>query len=153
MTVSVWINPNAAPANNASIVGKVYDWQLCFHSSRAINFTRWGGYQNFFAGAVSLSQWHHIVFTLSSGGSNNARIYVDGGVPTTGTITTPLNANAATTGISWYVQSDIDYFNGLVDDLRIYNRALSATDVAELYNNDLGRSKLQNAVLRNAVIK
>jgi hypothetical protein len=27
-----------------------------------------------------------------------------------------------------------DYFNGVINDVRIYNRALSAADVTELYN-------------------
>src|SRR5881296_1766116 len=29
---------------------------------------------------------------------------------------------------------DDDYFNGKIDDVRIYNRALSATEVKQLYN-------------------
>jgi len=33
---------------------------------------------------------------------------------------------------------DIEFFNGSIDDLRIYNRALSASEIQDLYNGDNG---------------
>ena len=35
-----------------------------------------------------------------------------------------------------------NYFNGLLDDARIYNRALSQTDVQALYNSGAGVSRM-----------
>ncbi len=76
-----------------------------------------------------LNQWIHVCAARSSG---TATLYVNGtvsgtansanGTPAAGTPTLIGNSAGLTRG-----------FSGAMDDLRIYNRALSATDVAGLY--------------------
>jgi hypothetical protein len=51
----------------------------------------------------------------------------DGG----GTITTTLNIIDTNHQLGRF---DGDYFDGLIDEVRIYNRALSAAEVQKLYN-------------------
>ena len=44
------------------------------------------------------------------------------------------------------------YFNGSMDEVKIYNRALTAADVLALYSGG-GSTKLRNCVIRGAVIR
>ena len=83
-------------------------------------------------GALSLSTWHHVLATRTSAGITN--IYIDGslsgsadqssGTPVAGTTNTLIGNRAAGDRT----------FNGYIDDIKIYNRALSATEVLALYN-------------------
>jgi len=76
---------------------------------------------------VSLGQWHHYAFTYT-GNLTTASLFLDGvpvtftqsGVTTLVTVDTPLKLYGGAT-------------NSSVDELRIYNRALSASEVAQLY--------------------
>jgi len=48
------------------------------------------------------------------------------------TISSPMSASAFTIGVV-PKNGTSTYFNGDMDDVRIYNRALSAAEIAELY--------------------
>jgi len=62
----------------------------------------------------------------------NAFIYIDGKVVGSGSGLTPFTPGALAIGGNG-VNEDGD-FNGKIDDVRIYNRVLSATEVQQLYN-------------------
>jgi hypothetical protein len=79
---------------------------------------------------------HHIVFT-QDGETKVARLYVDGVLAgeTTGFDMTP--ADIGPTANNWFGRSQYadPYFNGLINELRIYNVALSPNQVAADYAN------------------
>ena len=89
------------------------------------------------ATAVNDGKWHHIAFTYD--GSNTAagiKLYVDGNADS---LTTLQDADPGTlVNNSFEIgkrNGGIEgYFNGSIDDVRIYNRALSAGEVLDLYN-------------------
>lgn len=83
------------------------------------------------------SDWHHIAFSWQDAGSYYD-VYLDG----------VLKTNCSSLPQSQYVGSNIklgwggigsvqpsSYFNGLIDEVRIYNRALSATEILNLYKS------------------
>jgi hypothetical protein len=85
-----------------------------------------------------LNAWHHFVGIIGGTNQSNMSIYIDGilsnGIagPNNGTFYQP-------TQNSWYIGADTSgsvnsLWNGLLDDVRIYNRALSASEVQALYN-------------------
>ena len=76
--------------------------------------------------------WHHVAHTFG-GAVGGQRLYVDGAQKASG-------SKAASdfdwqTGVNVGFSSDATnpYFNGLIDDLRIYDRALSADEIEALY--------------------
>lgn len=83
--------------------------------------------------------WHHIVVTVDS----STHIYLDGVSKTvttgvgadSGTFTETSTFNLFRIGNLNYNSSDVNHFNGNIDDARIYNRALSADEVSQLYSN------------------
>jgi hypothetical protein len=89
------------------------------------------GRQVFNSGAGLLDgNWHHLALTY-----NGAALvsYIDGAQtatnPVTGAITTGSPTNIGNYG--GY------YANGYIDDVRIYNRALSANEVKQLYSSNI----------------
>ncbi|WP_026905331.1 LamG-like jellyroll fold domain-containing protein [Pedobacter glucosidilyticus] len=72
----------------------------------------------------SLNNWYHLVVTLQSG---EVKIYVNNVLIRVLTPVQTLNTQLST----FRLGSD---FNGAMDDLKIYNRALSAAEVTNLYN-------------------
>jgi hypothetical protein len=91
-------------------------------------------------GTAPTGQWYHLVGTWDK---NTARVYADGQQVAQGEKSgsfdfsdqNPLiiGGNSNNCGGDNYLN---DAFNGRVDELRIYNRALSAAEVTELYNLD-----------------
>jgi hypothetical protein len=82
---------------------------------------------------ISINSWHHVVevYQLSS---HTIYTYIDGLLNSSKANIPSLNP---TTAADMYFGSDgvglPFYFNGKIDDIRIYNRALSSCDVDSLY--------------------
>ncbi len=78
-------------------------------------------------------RWYHVALTWN--GSSYA-VYVDGSESATGTYSglTQLNdfADIGNTGNPSF--RDQEAFSGVIDDVRIYNRALTAAEIQQLYN-------------------
>ena len=91
---------------------------------------------------VSTGVWYHLVFTMSDPGGT--AMYVNGQF----VCSSPAIMNTCTTGAqlaigvcvnAWAGQApftnvDVDYTNGAIDEVRIYDRALSATEVQALFD-------------------
>lgn len=70
---------------------------------------------------LSDGKWHHLAVIQSYRG--NSQLYIDG-------------KWYATKDISWYGQNSDTFlgnFDGLLDNVRIYNRALTHKEVQEIY--------------------
>lgn len=84
--------------------------------------------------------WHHISFTFTS---NALKFYVDGVEDTGITKTTDNSVSSLYSTVenvhigSFSSPIATQYFAGSLDDVRVYNRALTAAEVTSLYN--LGR--------------
>lgn len=87
---------------------------------------------------TSTSTWYHVVATYNG---SNLNLYVDGSsdatpVAKTGTI----NTNDTTLGIGAYITGGLQIpFAGQIDEVAIFNRALSSTEVTALYNSGNGK--------------
>jgi prepilin-type N-terminal cleavage/methylation domain-containing protein len=80
---------------------------------------------------VPVNTWHFVAATWSAAG---ASIYYDGSLAvTTTTVPSITVSGTAYIGSNGGTQR---YMNGDIDDLRVYNRALSAAEVLALYNAD-----------------
>jgi|GEM_PF-3663435 len=87
--------------------------------------------------------WHHIVFVADR--DDLGSIYVDG----TFRKSTDISAHNASLGTETIKIGYIyRHFNGTIDEVRIYNRALSPEEIREQYRR--GYSRLSDAEVRNA---
>lgn len=77
--------------------------------------------------APSTGTWHHVAYTWD--GSTNT-LYVDG--VAAGTSSTAHDSSAVTAAFIGATSASAGFLNGSLDDVRIYSRALSASEVASL---------------------
>ena len=92
------------------------------------------GTTNYITGTTGLNinEWNHVVGTYDG---STAKIYVNGveDASQSVVITPVTTAQNAVLG-RFYPNFNDYYFNGFIDQVRIYNEGLSATDVTDLYN-------------------
>ncbi len=81
--------------------------------------------------AIPAGQWHHVAVTLTG---NTGRLYRDGELVATNTSMTinPIDVGAILNYIGKSQWPDPE-FNGMIDDLKIWNYALTTVDVAKEY--------------------
>jgi len=92
------------------------------------------------SGTIAANTWTHIAFTNTAG---TLQLYLDG-ILQTGTLDGALPVGG---GLS--IGSDSsggEFFDGIVDDVRIYDRVLSSAEVGKIYNSGNGTEDAQTSL-------
>jgi len=79
---------------------------------------------------ISDTAWHHVAMTYASGERN---IYIDGSLAATNAPTGNLRDRDRDASIG-AAPDGASNFNGIIDDMKIYDRALNQQEVLDLYN-------------------
>jgi hypothetical protein len=88
-------------------------------------------------GTISVNNWYHLVF-IYEGNNGATTLYVNGKVQSTSS-TTDFDFSGVQMGIgATFVLTFGSYYDGIVDDFRVYNYPLSATQIQKLYNDNSG---------------
>jgi hypothetical protein len=158
VTLSAWIYPTAGGVvlDEIGSGGGWHDSQMEVLSTGEIKVGYWtGSLSSISLGTFSLNAWHHVVLTYDTT-STTGKGYVDGVFRNSMVLTKQWPGSALQYGIGYADvatnMGDGTYFNGKIDDVRIYNRALSASEVSTLYT--IGQATLQksqNAKFRNGL--
>jgi TM2 domain-containing membrane protein YozV len=131
MTVSAWVYPTASQSGWRTIVQRQVDAYF-LHASNSAGALRpagggtFNGTNTYVGGpsAIAVNTWTHLAVTYDGA---TIRLFVNGTqvatTPQTGSIET--NTNPLRIGGNTYGE----YFQGRIDDVRIYSRALTATDI------------------------
>ncbi len=136
LTIAVWVNPASKSGSDPRIVSKLYDWELKLNGSSP-QFSAAGKYavMNY---SAAVNKWQHLVFTFSNGVVN---AYVNGAPVTLGANTfAGAAASFSMYQYGLYIGTDPSlayWFKGYLDEVRIYNRPLSAAEVSALYQSTL----------------
>ncbi|MBI5361327.1 MAG: DUF2341 domain-containing protein [Planctomycetes bacterium] len=81
--------------------------------------------------AVFDGSWHHVVWTDIAG---NAKLYIDGVLDATNFNYTPSTLTLDRTCIGALMRAVPQYFfSGTIDEVRVYNRVLSTSEIASLF--------------------
>lgn len=84
---------------------------------------------------LGTTNWHHLAVTYSGGANGTQKFYLDGVEVATGTQTTTTPANNSNNGLAILANvTDIQWSNIAVDDFAFFSRALSGTEIANIYN-------------------
>ncbi|HEY6176408.1 MAG TPA: LamG domain-containing protein [Kofleriaceae bacterium] len=138
MTIALWMqttNTNSSMSLIAKPWMSTYDtWQIGIDPSRVVRFDTFDGVTpksiTTATGAFPTATWTHIAVTYDATG---AKLFVNGAFVKSGG---PYNVSVNMTPI--YIGCDLDstaqtrYFTGLLDDVRVYRRALTDAEVAGL---------------------
>jgi hypothetical protein len=134
-TFSAWVYPTAYPASFAYPLAQTgFNVGLSIGSTGYVAQEQWNTVPtDFSTGSLSpipLNQWTMItgIFTGSY-----VQLYVNGSFASQTAFTGTPMTNNNNVGIGYIPGGSPNYFDGIVDEARIYQRALSATEVAQLY--------------------
>jgi hypothetical protein len=112
--------------------GSSYQSEIYYTGEPLIDWTVNGTNGHVLAPAIMTNRWYQVLFTYDG---TTVRVFVDG----VETINAPLNGLLGVNDIPLVIGrraqegSRKHFFNGWIDDVRIYNRALSASQVAQLH--------------------
>lgn len=142
-TISVWVNPDGVSNLQQVIRGtednSSYGYAISIGSGH-VDYGVKDGSAFFIGGSgvsdISSDNWYHL--TGSYDGST-IRLYINGTVVDSGSTTKTLQY----TGTNSYIGHDGGgqelWYDGNIDDVRIYDRALSPTEVRQLYREKHGQ--------------
>jgi Concanavalin A-like lectin/glucanases superfamily len=146
VTLAVWINVPGGGANQRAFDFGIGTNKYIFLTPNdgmnrvrfAITANGRGGEQEIHASTWTMStpSWHHVAVVLPAGSSYSGTLYIDGVAAANNTaMSVHLSDLGETTGnyLGRSAFAADDYFNGALDDFRVYRRALSASEIAALY--------------------
>ena len=145
LTVEAWVKTTD---NGCYIVGRDDNSDRSFYlaiiGNKARLFVTDGSSTAYDDGATSVNDdnWHHLVGVYVP--STSITIYVDGssdGVNTSSIVSSLNSASEPVIIGSKGNFSSTELFHGLIDEVRIYNKALSATEVSKNYKHGKGKHK------------
>jgi predicted ribosomally synthesized peptide with SipW-like signal peptide len=83
---------------------------------------------------VADGNWHHLAVTFDA--DDSLRLYVDGVLEDQTQVSAPVVSRASDSAISGVAHSPTQLqFDGLIDDVRVYSRALSTSEIQSLYDS------------------
>ncbi len=140
-TVCAWIYRQNAPGVSAALLGDTtfaVKLEQYGHTSD-VGFSESGVADYYFNAGLSAGVWSHLAITYSG---SVMEFYVNGAPVTSqlysggSTVATPssLDLPRSFIGVDTFSGSPSDYALGAVDELQIYNSALSASEIASIYN-------------------
>ncbi|MCD6216075.1 MAG: LamG domain-containing protein [Candidatus Aenigmarchaeota archaeon] len=112
-------------------------WTLYQGSDSKFKFTVWHNGSVAWTAVsptIEANKWYHITGVYNKEDSN-IKIYLNGIASSPVTTTDSIADVATSTRIGWGANAN-RFFNGIIDDVRIYNRALSAGEIKSLYESE-----------------
>jgi hypothetical protein len=144
MTIEAWVNPRT-PSGWRTVVMKERPSGLAYtlygntaSNQPSVEITTTSGVELRGASALPLNMWTHLAATYDGA---RIRLYVNGvqttTVAATGTLVTSASPLRIGGNLVWG-----EYFDGIIDEMRIYNRALTATEIQTDMNTAVGGGPL-----------
>src|SRR2546421_41505 len=141
MTLEAWVFPTGSLTSWRSVVDKTVDGYYLMASTDqnnrpGVGGTWTGGNQNVAAPTVlTINTWTHLAATFDGA---TVRLFVNGVQVASQAQTTPLATTPGT--LQMGANSYGEFFAGRIDEVRIYNRALSATEIQTDMNTSIAPS-------------
>lgn len=150
-TISVWVKPETACPNfDMPILGKYAgsgdqrgyligcdpNSINLYHSSLGTDpSTQFA----FITNTLGVATWHHIVYTYTAGASEVITLYEDAiSIGSDDTYAQSIFNNSAAFYIGYNADVSQTYFDGLIDEIVIFDRVLTTDEIDDLYNAGSG---------------
>jgi hypothetical protein len=131
ITIICWVNFRSIPTDYTAIVTKGDNsWRLSTFGSQRKFHASVNNWQQLVVREVAANEWHHVAAVYDG---KQVCIYIDGEVDVCKEWTGGIAQNDYEVLIGENAQENGRYFDGLIDDVRIYNYALSVQQVSDLY--------------------
>ncbi len=144
-TVEAWIltdancNPSASGKQKVVVdmgatgIGTRYTLNLLWSNSVRIEV---GGGGLSGTTAINDSTWHHIAAVYNPNANNKHSLYIDGVLEAAGNFTQAVSTSSGGIYVGRRVDG-VNNFDGLIDEVRIWNTALTGAEIAANYEKEL----------------
>ncbi|HXG46339.1 MAG TPA: lamin tail domain-containing protein [Methylomirabilota bacterium] len=136
-TIGGWIKPSVTPGSRIGLFGQNDCVEFGFISGTTLQCWTPGGGSLDVNYPYPVNTWHHVVVV---GDGSNLRIYLDGvlaGTGGSGTANYGSSGNNFNIGGGGIFDATGNFFNGQIDEVVVYHRALTAGEVQRLYQAGL----------------
>lgn len=137
-TVGAWIKLKTHQCYAGIVDGYHNKWELvmdCQAGGKKLEFAQWksgNSYNDHRASStLNTSQWYHVAVVIDN---TSGSFYINGQFDSTFTMTASALTPVSKFIIGASLSGSAQYFNGNIDDIRIYNRALSESEIQQLYH-------------------
>lgn len=154
-SISLWVNMNNLSASiDETFVGKAitgsaitgFDFNItpfnCPNKVKIYIISNYAGgdyISTCGSTALTTGNWFHVVVTYSGNGlASGVKFYVNNSLETNTVVHDALSGSIVNSNVIYIGgrnSDESDMLDGIVDDVRIFNRALTAADVSRLYTN------------------
>ena len=130
ITMSAWINGVSHPSgyhdiwNNGSSLMTIYNGKLVYYQTLIGNIDS--------GTTIPTGSWQHIVITAKN--NDHLKFYVNGSLVSDQSFGSTLPTPTSSGSIGSWVNHTQEFYNGLIDNVKIYNYALSSDEVKQDYN-------------------
>jgi len=136
LTIMLWFYRTSYPQYDNVLVSKqVYpgwvEYQLDLINTGNLEFKTWDGYNNAVIGSTSVpdaNKWYHVAYVMNN---THWDFYVNGTLKNSGTTSYDLYISNSNLTIGQDIGAAT--FNGTIDEVKVYDRALSAEEIREDY--------------------
>ncbi|WP_406662141.1 LamG-like jellyroll fold domain-containing protein [Methanolobus sp. ZRKC3] len=139
-TISAWVKTTDSGSDQAianiadSSHNKKYYGIYVDSSGKASLMARKTQEKRIIGSTINDGNWHHVVGVFTS--ANDRTLYVDGLINGTDTATVNFDVNVDRWAFGrWTDSTPSNYFDGSIDEVKLWDRALNATEVQQLYLN------------------
>ena len=136
ITIESWVIADdviSTKADTAILLKGAYTYGITRDERSGANNRIWtylNSGSNNLSATISLKVWQHIVFTYNKNLINNQwKIYINGEVKNQRDFSQTITPS----GNIFIAKNSTQYFKGTIDEVRIYNRALTAYEIKALY--------------------
>ncbi|MES2544424.1 MAG: choice-of-anchor D domain-containing protein [Bacteroidota bacterium] len=131
-SLMAWINLNSAFANDGIIIGQD-NFQLKISSAKKLEATI-NGTTVTFNSVLNTSQWYNVAVVYGGG---NLKLYLNGTLAITQAIAGNINADASLLTIGRSPSASTNFFKGKIDEVRVFNTALTDTQVQRMVYQEI----------------
>jgi hypothetical protein len=144
LTIEAWVNFSTTSGNPIIALkpygtGRLDSYALWYTAygqlGGAITTVNGEGPWLTYAWTPALGTWHHVAYTFDSASSLQA-LYLDGAAVASGTVSGPIAYDTGPVQIGADIEYGVEsfFFGGLIDEVSLFNRALSASEIAAIYS-------------------
>jgi len=146
-TICAWLKIKSSPIGNNSWIDMVTPTNCIYttYNSSVNNIGTYTSSINFFttntASAATYNVWTHYAYVINS--TTSASTYINGNLVQTGTVAPAFSSTSPQSilfELGWAKYQSTTYgdpgFEGYMDQFLVYNTALTAQNISDLYNNN-----------------
>ncbi len=133
-TLVAWTNTNVLDVSHHIVTkapsNTVWDYGLTIDNNNLYLFGHHANHEAYSTTQAVINSWHLVVGVY---GNSNWKIYIDGVLETDNTATS-ITQSSGGIAIGRKGETGLGYFNGKIDDVSIYNIALSQYEIDSIYH-------------------